>query len=294
MEISHPRRILAVSSPDSGLLELVQGLTGTAPSLTADTVAGTTHNWPIKTSYYTASIPIWLDEISDAKTWSAEFLAPEAKEVLTALGAFIVCFRKPLDESSLKKIESLLQNLAEVVKEGCGYSWDGVCLAVAMPQSTTPFLEKSFEDWEELCQDFGFEFVDFENKGRNEFSEPMGIERLKEALETNDWEGGDDLEAAIDFDDIDEKDDDDVASVGFGIDPAEMADEMAGMKRAIYGGGLDENDGEDVDDEDDDEVEKLQAMMLKMQAVRDMDVDLPEAERKRLAAKTVNEIMKTL
>ncbi len=90
--------------------------------------------------------------------------------MLTVLGAFVVCFRKPIDETALKELKVLLENVAEVVKEGCGLSWDGVCLAVAMPQSTTPFLEKSFEEWEELCQEFGFEFVDFEAKGRNEYS----------------------------------------------------------------------------------------------------------------------------
>ena len=40
---------------------------------------------------------------------------------------------------------------------------------------------------------------------------------------------------------------------------------MFGMKRAIYGGG---EEGEEEGEEDDDEVEKLQAMMLRMQAVR--------------------------
>lgn len=102
--------------------------------------------------------------------WSSEFLAPEAKEVLTALGAFVVCFRKPVNEAGLSEVKHLLEHVAEVVKEGCGYSWDGVCLAVAMPQSLTPHLEKSFNDWEDLCQEFGFEFVDFESKGRNEYS----------------------------------------------------------------------------------------------------------------------------
>jgi len=96
----------------------------------------------------------------------------------------------------------------------------------------------------------------------------MGIERLKEALETNDWEGVDELES-FDLDALNEEDgDDDDGSLGFGIDPAEMAEEMAGMKRAIYGGILGDETGEVEDAEDDDEVEKLQAMMLKMQAVR--------------------------
>jgi hypothetical protein len=138
--------------------------------LASGTVAGTTHHWPLKTAYYTATVPIWLDEITSPSTWSSEFLAPEAKEVLTALGAFIVCFRKPIDEAELKNVKEMLESVGEVVKEGCGMAWDGVCLAVAMPQGVTPYLEKSFDEWEELCQDFGFEFVDFESKGRNEYS----------------------------------------------------------------------------------------------------------------------------
>ncbi|CZT40774.1 uncharacterized protein RSE6_00425 [Rhynchosporium secalis] len=293
MEISHPRRILAVSRTDSGLLDLVQGLTGSAPALTTDTVAGTTHNWPIKTDYYTATIPIWLDEISDASVWSADFLAPEAKEVLTVLGAFIVCFRKPIDEKALKEVRHLLENVAEVVKEGCGLMWDGVCLAVGMPQSTTPYLEKSFDEWEELCQEYGFEFVDFESKGRNQYSEPMGLERLKEALEANDWEGNDELGDAIDLEAL-EKDSDEEGSVGFGLDAADKAEiekEMRGMKQDIYGSGNTEGEEEPADDKD---VEDLQALMLKMQAVRDLGADMPEAERKRFAAKAVSDIMKKL
>jgi hypothetical protein len=69
----------------------------------------------------------------------------------------------------LKDVKELLDSVSEVVKEGCGMTWDGICLAVAMPQSAAPYLEKSFEEWEELCQEFGFEFVDFESKGRNDY-----------------------------------------------------------------------------------------------------------------------------
>ncbi|PQE15574.1 putative small nuclear ribonucleo SM D3 protein [Rutstroemia sp. NJR-2017a BBW] len=268
------------------------GLTGSAPSVTADSIAGSTHDYPIKTNYYTATIPIWLDEVSEPQTWSKEFLAPEAREVLTVLGGFIVCFRKPVDEAGLQETKVLLGNVAEVVKEGCGYMWDGVCLAVAMPQSTTPCLEKSFDEWEDLCQEHGFEYIDFESKGRNEFSEPMGIERLKEALEANDWDGGNDLGDDLGLDDID-GDDDDEKSVGFGLEAAEMEMEMFGMKQAIAG---EPSGSGDVDEDADqaDEVDQLEALMLRMQAVRDMGADLPEAERKKFAAKAVSDLMKTL
>jgi hypothetical protein len=95
----------------------------------------------------------------------------------------------------------------------------------------------------------------------------MGIERLKEALEANDWEGNDEL-----GDDINPEDfDDEIGSEGeveFGIDPAEMEDEMKGMKQAIYGSGIGGDDEIGEGTEQDEEVEKLQAMMLRMQAVR--------------------------
>ncbi|KAF7900099.1 hypothetical protein EAF00_004435 [Botryotinia globosa] len=292
MEISHPRRILAVSRPDSGLVDLLKGLTGSAPALTGDSIAGVTHDWPIKTNYYTASVPIWLDEIHEPEIWCKEFLAPEAREVLTVLGAFIVCFRKPVDEAELQAFKILLESVAEVVKEGCGYTWDGVCLAVAMPQSTTPCLEKSFDEWEELCQEHGFEFIDFESKGRNQYSEPMGLERLKEALEANEWEGGDDDGEGIDLGDF-EDDGDDNKSIGFGIEAAELEMEMFGMKQAIYGESSEKTNPEG-EIENEDGVEQLEALMLRMQAVKDMGADLPEAERKRFAAKAVNDLMKTL
>ena len=45
-------------------------------------------------------MPIWVDEIEKPDEWSSEFLKPEAKEVLQVLGAFIVCFRRPVDENA--------------------------------------------------------------------------------------------------------------------------------------------------------------------------------------------------
>jgi hypothetical protein len=95
----------------------------------------------------------------------------------------------------------------------------------------------------------------------------MGIERLKEALVANDWEGIDELS-----DDINPQEFGDEAGsdgeVGFGINPTEIEDEMVGMKQAIYGGGIGGEDEIGEGTEQDEEVVKLQAMMLRMQAVR--------------------------
>ena len=215
------------------------------------------HVWDLSTSYYSAKIPIWLDEIVDVAAWREEFTKPEAKEVVTALGAWVYCFRKPVTAEDLKAIEAVMKAIAEVIKTGCGYSWDGQCLAVATSQSTTPNLQKSFEDWEELCREHNFEFVDAEAKGRNEFGEPVGIRRLKEALETNDWEG----EVEIDLDELGLNDSDDETAFknSFAAEEAEINMELFGMKSAVHGG----------DDEDEElQVEEMERMALKLHAIR--------------------------
>jgi len=184
-----------------------------------------------------------------------------------------------------------MESVQEVVKEGCGFAWDGVCLAVGMPQSTTPYLEKSHEEWEDLCQDCGFEFIDFEAVGRNEFGEPMGKARMKEALEANDWEG---VDPDDDFD-LDTLDQDDEGSTGFGIEANELEMEMFGMKNAIRGSAEDKDETTDEPaEEKEEDVDQLEAMMLKLQAVRDMGADMPEKDRKKFAAKAVNDLLKTM
>jgi len=76
--------------------------------------------------------------------------------------------------------------------------------------------------------------------------------------------------------------------MGFGTETAELEMEMFGMKRAIYGEGEgdededEEGEGEakdarDREEDEEDEVEKLEALMLRMQAVRGKSA--PEAGR---------------
>jgi Alpha and gamma adaptin binding protein p34 len=93
----------------------------------------------------------------------------------------------------------------------------------------------------------------------------MGIERLREALEANDWESNE-LGEGISPEDFEGDDEGEgEGGIGFGIEAAEMEMEMFGMKQAIYGGGEEEDDDEE---DQGDGVEQLQAMMLRMQAVR--------------------------
>ncbi len=88
---------------------------------------------------------------------------------------------------------------------------------------------------------------------------------MKEALEANDWEGTDGL-GEVDLDTFGDEEDGE-GGFGFSIEAAEMEMEMFGMKQAVHEGGERHDEGDEGADQED-EVEKLQAMMLKMQAVR--------------------------
>ena len=157
-------------------------------------------------------------------------------------------------------------------------------LAVALPQSIIPNLQLSFEDWEDVCRDFGFEYVDSEAKGRNEyggrscclsmftifllnsFPEMVGVARVREALEANEWS----LDETSQFEEMGFPDDDE-ANEGdflhtFAAEEAEMGMELADMKTAILNN--ERSDSPTGVNEMHQQVEELGKMMGSLQAIK--------------------------
>lgn len=66
-------------------------------------------------------------------------------------------------------IQSTLEGISKVVKLHGGYGWDGAAIALSTVQQTVPHLPHDFEEWDELCRSYGFEYVDGESQGRNEY-----------------------------------------------------------------------------------------------------------------------------
>ncbi|TIA61204.1 hypothetical protein D6C76_10196 [Aureobasidium pullulans] len=186
----------SASSSQHGLT-IATEITGSAPTPDASTgsLAGITHEWNVKTAYYTAAIPIWIDEITDTTAWKSEFLNTEAKEVVQAVGAWIYCFnssdvRKESgdgDDAEVtipEHVEATMKAVAEVVEKACGMMWDGTRLAVDL---TPANKGRSTINAEEICLDLGFEYIHMDATGKNEYGENLGLERAKEALEANEW-----------------------------------------------------------------------------------------------------------
>ncbi|KAI3400243.1 hypothetical protein diail_4128 [Diaporthe ilicicola] len=325
--ISHPRRILALSLEDATdhLSRVIKDLTGNSPEPASSSLAGTTHDLNLQTAYYTATVPIWLDLVTAASEWAASFLSPEAKEVLDVLGGVVVVF--PISSStSASQNRELVREVGRVVKEGLGgWEWDGVGLGIGTGE--VPHLD-DLDMWDEVCGDAGLEFVHVgssatSDDAKNEFGEKMGIPRVLEALESNDWDSfaaaDEDVEALED--DITRGADDedslelDPENLDFGFD----REDFEGLKKAIWEARAEresdagdhqaisskpsdldapstqpKNTDEAGDELGDEDIQKVEQMMRKLQAVKDMSAGLPEDQKKRMAARAVGEVMKEL
>ncbi|KAI2634014.1 hypothetical protein GGS21DRAFT_539555 [Xylaria nigripes] len=325
MDVKNPRRILAVSSAGSEnhLVRVLKDLTGTTPEQTSTSLAGASHSLSLKTAYYTAEVPIWLDLISSPSEWSASFLSPEAKEVLDVLGGVIVVFALPVNAHSEegKAAQDLIKQVGKVIKDGLGgWEWEGVSLCLGIGEID------NVDVWEDCCGELGLEFVQVKNQAtpsRNEFGEKTGIPRALEALESNDWAQVSVDDLGSDFEDMDaelkdrKKVDgpDDPEGEGSDIEPGDLdfgfdRRDFEGLRRAIWKAGQDDDDdfvngessaehGKQTSEEreesmNDDDIQKIERMMTKLQAVRDTNAGLPEDQRKRAAAKAVAEVMKEI
>lgn len=123
-QITNPRRLLILSPPTQStsiIPPLLHSLTGIpiqdppqsealgapsqslpdadtdTPQQTTTSFAGYTTHSPLNlnTKYYTAEVPIWVDEVplSSETQWRTEFLSDEAEEVRDAVGALLVAVR---------------------------------------------------------------------------------------------------------------------------------------------------------------------------------------------------------
>ncbi|KAH1487709.1 hypothetical protein KXV74_004071, partial [Aspergillus fumigatus] len=170
-------------------------------------------------------------------------------------------------------------------------------------ESVEPFSVGWWEDQLFEMGMVGVEVLEWDPTGeegeeRNVYGEYQGMRRIREILETNDWAApsedaapggisGDGLEEHLLGLDCGEN--------GFDLEVNELEREMLGLRMAIeHGGDGGEDQDEDEDNDDGLKVESLEALMMRMQAIRDMSSELPESERKKFAAKAVRDIMKEL
>ncbi|EEA23070.1 hypothetical protein EYB26_006880 [Talaromyces marneffei] len=176
-------------------------------------------------------------------------------------------------------------------------------------QAEEPF---SSSWWEEVLYEqgiFGMEVIQWTPSSsttntdvpetRNIYGELEGLPRLKEVLSTHEWTASSSRDVG------DEDDDDDIMaflnsetrgeeSTGFKFEVDQLEREMMGLRFAINGGDNEDDDAHEEEEDPELQVENLEALMMRMRAIKDMSSDLPESKRKAFAAKAVKDIMREL
>lgn len=179
------------------------------------------------------------------------------------------------------------------------------------------------EDWDGICFEAGgWEFIDASASaaagstaagfttagvhgsgdvmGRNEFGEVRGLPRLLEALQVAEWQGEDEIEGVLEGVDGLEFEEEELDGDG-GDSDVELQRELQGfvgsgmeaeLRQPIMLQSRSERKDDDGLEGDEDHVDELQTMLLKLQAARDLGADLPQFERRKLAAQAVKEVMR--
>lgn len=283
------------------------------------TTAGLTHTLPLNTKYYKAAIPIWLDEADWPAEWAADFCSEEARDVVKAIGAWIVLFEldyssggkghREDEEKQRQRVDDYLKAVQNTIRATCheDTEFEGVCLAVGWPPSEASKTRtgssiqghecdaQDAEEWDDLCFDHGFEFVDGKKRKageRNAMGELQGMERVREALEANEWESGEDAGGMLEDEDglssflgdeeglgdgiefgnfvggVHGRDSDTSATSGSGIraEGAELESEFTELKIGMRKG----REEQDVEDEAEEavQVEDFERMMSQAMAAR--------------------------
>ena len=103
---------------------------------------------------------------STVTTFRDEWSSPEAGEVVQAIGAWVICFKKPRGQEDLKAISLLLNTIKAIIEHHTSSSYsiqDPILLAVGMQQTMSPALEMSVDEWDDLCRECGgWEWIDGE------------------------------------------------------------------------------------------------------------------------------------
>ncbi|KFY00230.1 hypothetical protein V490_01431 [Pseudogymnoascus sp. VKM F-3557] len=301
-------RILLLAPSDEAAITFLKDLTPSAPPPFAEgeTLAGKSHVLHIENKFYTADISIWIDIINPdgMRKWADEFSSEEAAVVRASIGAYVVLLERGEGRSGWDKVERVLKEVdrvtsiveAEAIEEGDSFEeGEPVGEGESVEEEETIDEEKECdavllgvllgcaagEDDEDFV--LGFEIVNAAATGKNEYGEAVGVERVKEALEANSW-AGKKLEEDIDVEKLEKE-----LGIGLGEDLEggfEIGkEEMDEMRKPIFGWGDGDEEGG---------VEEMAAIMSKVLALREQGADMPEAERKKFAAKAVRDLMKTM
>ncbi|KAK6455028.1 increased recombination centers protein 6 [Scheffersomyces xylosifermentans] len=202
-----PNHVLILGAPNTGKLRVANCIAKQTDRL--DRVPSSSHSGlilktSVTTKYYSLQLNLLIDEypenrsetVSDSERlqalekWYNEFVSDECEELREVLDGIIFCIDVQNDhidyiEKCLEIVGKIRHNLSD--RDSEYNEWSGFLAIVGSIQDEKIGDERLFEIVEDTVISNGFEFIDLQKSGQNEYKEKTGKDRLVELLESHEW-----------------------------------------------------------------------------------------------------------
>lgn len=199
-----PNHILILGSPNSGKLRVSKLISNDKdfPEIKEnESHSGIIIKTSLSTKYYHIKLNILIDEYPEERNksvtdeekllelekWFNEFKSEEFGELREVLDGLV--FTVNMKADSLEFIEKALETVSEI-RTSLGdeeSQWDGLISIIGSTTQGELVDDDTVEEIEDLVITHGFEFINLNTQGINEFKEKQGKDRVVELIESHEW-----------------------------------------------------------------------------------------------------------
>ncbi|MCP8719757.1 MAG: adaptin-binding domain-containing protein [Asgard group archaeon] len=199
-----PNHILILGSPNSGKLRVSKLISNDKdfPEIKEnESHSGIIIKTSLSTKYYHIKLNILIDEYPEERNksvtdeekllelekWFNEFKSEEFGELREVLDGLV--FTVNMKADSLEFIEKALETVSEI-RTSLGdeeSQWDGFISIIGSTTQGELVDDDTVEEIEDLVITHGFEFINLNTQGINEFKEKQGKDRVVELIESHEW-----------------------------------------------------------------------------------------------------------
>lgn len=193
-----PNYVLVLGAPHSGKIRVVKYLSDQAEfDIDEASHSGTIVPTTLTNKYFSVDVRFLIDEFPDNRDntteaelmaamdkWYQDFSSSEYAELRDALDGVIFCINlKEASETYIEKCLSMVEDFRESMEE-IDDGWSGFIVVVGIDLPSP----EAAADTEDLVALRAMEFVNFDDSGINEYKERLGKDRLREILDTHEWQ----------------------------------------------------------------------------------------------------------
>ncbi|ORZ22270.1 hypothetical protein BCR42DRAFT_319798, partial [Absidia repens] len=216
--------------------------------------------WTIDNKYYTASVDFWLDEPAiDSLKETISAYSETDNGVGQVVDAFIYVFKQPDDFGGIHQWSPFLENCEPAIR-----------LSVTHEEASTS-NDTYFEDW---CLENQFGYIDINQPPSDIPMDKSGYDLVVDELHTNMWDGlsrKDGKKTEVRLPDLKLEHDKSIGTEKKKDDDELPTKEDIGKMHDQLFGDIDQDDG-------------LDRALQSLQAMREKGKDLPDEERRKMAA----------